>query len=57
LFGALHGRWIAGTLAGMLYALAVYRRGELADAVLAHTTSNALIAVYVLVTASWSLWT
>jgi exosortase E/protease (VPEID-CTERM system) len=56
LFGALHGRWIAGTLAGMLYALAVYRRGELADAVLAHTTTNALIAVYVLATGSWSLW-
>jgi exosortase E/protease (VPEID-CTERM system) len=57
LFGALHGRWIAGNLAGMLYALAVYHRGELADAVLAHTTTNALIAVYVLATASWSLWT
>jgi exosortase E/protease (VPEID-CTERM system) len=57
LFGALHGRWLAGTLAGMLYALALYRRGKLADAVLAHATTNALIAVYVLTTASWSLWT
>jgi exosortase E/protease (VPEID-CTERM system) len=57
LFGALHGRWLAGTLAGMLYALALYRRGELADAVLAHSTTNALIAVYVLTTASWALWT
>jgi exosortase E/protease (VPEID-CTERM system) len=56
LFGALHGRWIAGTLAGMLYALALYRRGALADAVLAHATTNALIAVYVLATGSWSLW-
>ncbi len=56
LFGALHGRWVAGTLAGMLYASALYRRGELADAVLAHATTNALIAVYVLAKASWSLW-
>jgi CAAX prenyl protease-like protein len=56
LFGALHGRWFAGTLAGMLYALALYRRGELTDAVLAHATTNTLIAVYVLTTASWSLW-
>src|SRR2546425_434021 len=27
LFGALHGRWLAGTLAGMAYAAALYRRG------------------------------
>jgi CAAX prenyl protease-like protein len=56
LFGALHGRWVAGTLAGMLYALALYRRGAIADAVLAHGTTNVLIAIYVLATASWSLW-
>jgi len=56
LFGALHGRWLAGILAGMLYAIALYRRGELADAVVAHATTNALIAAYVLATGSWSLW-
>ncbi len=55
-FGALHGRWLAGTLAGMLYALALYRRGAIADAVTAHATTNALIAAYVLATGSWSLW-
>jgi exosortase E/protease (VPEID-CTERM system) len=56
LFGAMHGRWLAGTLAGMLYALALYRRGRLADAVLAHATTNTMIAIYVLATGSWSLW-
>jgi exosortase E/protease (VPEID-CTERM system) len=56
LFGALHGRWLAGILGGMLYAVALYRRGELADAILAHATTNALIAAYVLTTGSWSLW-
>jgi exosortase E/protease (VPEID-CTERM system) len=56
LFGALHGRWLAGMLAGMLYAIALYRRGVLADAVLAHATTNALIASYVLTTDSWWLW-
>src|SRR5262249_4000788 len=49
-FGALHGHWLAGTLAGMLYALAVYCRGRLADAVVAHATTNALLAAYVLAT-------
>jgi hypothetical protein len=29
---------------------------QLADAVVAHATSNALIAVYVLVGGAWSLW-
>jgi exosortase E/protease (VPEID-CTERM system) len=56
LFGALHGRWLAGTLAGLVYALALYRRKELADAVVAHATTNALIAATVLATGSWSLW-
>jgi len=56
LFGALHGRWLAGTLAGMAYALALYRRGEIVDAIVAHATTNALIAGFVLVTGSWSLW-
>jgi CAAX prenyl protease-like protein len=57
LFGALHGRWLAGMLAGMGYALALNRRGQLADAVVAHGVTNALIAAYVLATGSWSLWT
>ncbi len=57
LFGALHGRWLAGTLAGMAYALALYRRGEIVDAIAAHATTNALIAGTVLATGSWSLWT
>ena len=56
LFGALHGRWLAGTLAGMAYALAYYRRGEIVDAIAAHATTNALIAGVVLATGSWSLW-
>jgi membrane protease YdiL (CAAX protease family) len=55
-FGALHGRWLAGTLAGLCYALALYRRGRLGDAVLAHATTNALIAADVLATGTWSLW-
>jgi CAAX prenyl protease-like protein len=56
LFGGLHGRWLAGTLAGMGYALALRQRGQLADAVTAHMTTNALIAAYVLSHHAWSLW-
>jgi exosortase E/protease (VPEID-CTERM system) len=56
LFGVLHGRWLAGMLAGLLYAFALARRGRVSDAVLAHATTNALIAAYVLATRTWSLW-
>lgn len=57
LFGVMHqGRWLAGAVAGMLYALALYRRGRVADAVVAHATTNALLAAYVLTTGNWSLW-
>ncbi|MEB2284283.1 MAG: hypothetical protein B6D46_04275 [Polyangiaceae bacterium UTPRO1] len=56
LFGLMHGRWLAGTLAGMGYALAMYRRGELGDAIAAHAITNALIAIWVLATGHWLLW-
>lgn len=57
LFGILHDRWIAGIIAGMFYALALYGRRKLSDAVLAHATTNALIAAHVLASGKWSLWT
>jgi exosortase E/protease (VPEID-CTERM system) len=55
-FGAMHQRWIAGTIAGMCFALAQLRGGRLEDAVVAHAIANALIAVTVLSLGSWSLW-
>jgi exosortase E/protease (VPEID-CTERM system) len=56
LFGLLHGRWFAGTLAGLFYALATRRRNMLCDAVVAHSVTNGLIAIYVLLSGSWQLW-
>ncbi len=57
LFGLLHGqRWIAGTLAGALFALTVTRRGRFGNAVIAHGVANALIAVDVLAFNRWGLW-
>ena len=56
LFGALHNSWLAGTLAGMIFAVALYRRGSLADAVVAHSTTNGLLTVYALASGDWSLW-
>lgn len=55
-YGLLHSDWLTGTAAGMLFAAALYRRGRLGDAVLAHITANALTALYVLGTGDWSAW-
>jgi exosortase E/protease (VPEID-CTERM system) len=56
-FGVLHGnRWIAGTLAGLLFGLAMDRNGKLADAVIAHATTNAILAACVLLSNRWQFW-
>ena len=56
-FGVLHGgRWIAGTVAGASYAVAMLRRGRIGEAVVAHATTNALLAAWVLVRGDWYLW-
>jgi exosortase E/protease (VPEID-CTERM system) len=56
-FGLLHGnRWIAGTVAGLLYAAVQKWRGRIGDAVVAHGVTNALIAVWVLWGGHWSFW-
>ena len=55
-FGLLHGHfWIAGTLAGLLYAWAMLRRGHIGEAVIAHATTNAFLAGYVLLFHKWHL--
>ncbi len=56
LFGSLHAQWIAGTLVGMIFALAICRRGLMSDAILAHATTNGLLTAYILMTGRWSLW-
>jgi CAAX prenyl protease-like protein len=56
LFGVLHDNWVAGTVAGAGFALALYQRGQIGDAIVAHMTSNALIVVAVLAFGRWSLW-
>jgi CAAX prenyl protease-like protein len=56
-FGLLHGHlWFAGTLAGLLYAWAMIRQGRIGEAVIAHATTNALLAGYVLIFHKWHLW-
>lgn len=56
-FGALHGSmWVAGTIAGMAFAVALCRRRMLGDAVVAHGIANGLLAAYACVSGHWSVW-
>jgi len=53
-FGLMPGdRWLSGTAAGVLSAIAFLRRGGIGDAVVAHSTTNALLASHVLVSGNW----
>ena len=49
-------RWIAGIGAGLIYAAVFLRRGSTGDAVVAHATTNALLAAWVLAGNRWFLW-
>jgi len=52
-FGALHRSFVAGTVAGVLYGLMLLPRGRLADAVVAHMVTNALLVGYGVVGGDW----
>jgi exosortase E/protease (VPEID-CTERM system) len=56
-FGILHGRmWLAGMIAGMVFARVAKLRGRLGEAVAAHATANLLIALWVIARGDYSLW-
>lgn len=56
LFGLEHHMVIAGMLAGAAYSIVLYRTKSLAQCILAHAATNALLACYVLCTGKWYLW-
>jgi exosortase E/protease (VPEID-CTERM system) len=56
LFGLLHSAWLAGMLAGVAYGLVRHHRDNVADAFVAHATTNGLLSLYVLTTGKWSMW-
>jgi len=57
LFASEHGPyWEVGLAAGVAYNWWAVRRHNLADCVLAHTATNALLAAWVLLTGQWHYW-
>jgi membrane protease YdiL (CAAX protease family) len=55
-FGLLHERWLAGALAGLVFAMVQIRTGRLAEAFAAHAASNAVVAIWVLARDAAWLW-
>ncbi|HKT74000.1 MAG TPA: exosortase E/protease, VPEID-CTERM system [Steroidobacteraceae bacterium] len=56
-FGVGHGYlWLPGIVAGMVYASVARRTGRFGEAVAAHATTNALLAIGVLVFGHWENW-
>jgi exosortase E/protease (VPEID-CTERM system) len=55
LFGAMHGRWLAGALAGAAFALTLYRSKSLTGPVAAHVAANAAIFVWAAAMQDWAL--
>ena len=54
-FGALHNAWFAGTFAGLVYAGVRLRSHHIADAILAHALTNALLFGIALYAGYWHL--
>lgn len=55
LFGAMHGRWLAGALAGAAFAVTLYRTRSLTGPIAAHVAANGLIGAYAVATETWAL--
>lgn len=56
LFGVEHTLWFAGILAGLAYGWLYRASGNLWAPVVAHATTNLMLALWVLHTGAWSFW-
>ena len=57
LFASEHGPyWDVGLLAGIIYNWWIVRTKSLADCILAHATTNAILCAYVLTAGQWQYW-
>jgi exosortase E/protease (VPEID-CTERM system) len=56
-FGIMHGTmWLPAMIAGLAYGAVTIRTGKIGEAVVAHATTNALLAAAVLLFNQWQLW-
>jgi CAAX prenyl protease-like protein len=56
LFAVEHDRWLAGLMAGAAYTMLLYWTQRLWPCILAHSLTNLLLGVHVLLTHDWRYW-
>ena len=55
-FGFEHHQWLAGIVAGVVYAWLYRRSGQLHYPILSHAVTNGTLGVWVLMTGQWRYW-
>jgi len=55
-FGLEHHRWLPGIIAGFIYSILLYQKKNLFAPIVAHSVTNLLIGVYVIVHNQWFYW-
>jgi CAAX prenyl protease-like protein len=55
-FGFEPHRWLPGIVAGIVYAVLLYRSKNLFSPILSHAVTNAFLGVYVIITGNWHFW-
>ena len=55
LFAIEHDRYLAGAMAGAIYGVIAIRKG-LGAAIVAHVTTNLVLATYVILRGAWCFW-
>lgn len=56
LFAFEHTQWLAGLIAGAIYAWIYVRSGKLWVSIVSHAVTNTLLGVWILVTRDWRFW-
>lgn len=56
LFGSEHYLWLAGIMAGVFYNLLLYWSRSIYVCIIAHSTTNLLLGIYVIRTGNWQFW-
>jgi CAAX prenyl protease-like protein len=56
LFASEHQMWLAGFIAGFIYAMLYVRTGNLWVPVISHVVTNAVLGAWILETGNWRFW-
>ena len=55
-FGFSHNRWLAGLIVGIILNLLYIKTKKIENCIIAHAVTNAILALYVILTNSWQFW-